>query len=361
MNDNMIPSQDVRIVGIDPLESPSDLARKYPLSKEQSTRISEYRATISNILRGIDNRLLAVVGPCSIHDPEAALEYADKLRKLSDQVSDVLFVVMRTYFEKPRTTVGWKGLLLDPDLNGTYDIEKGLEVARKLLLEISNKGLPLGCEVLDPIVPQYIDELMSWSSIGARTTESQTHRNLASGLSVPVGFKNSTSGDLTNAINAIRSAAAPASFIGINKEGMTSVFRTKGNDCGHLILRGGSVPNYYEDDVENARKLLEKNGMNPAIIIDCSHGNSRKDFTRQKRVLRSVIDQVAFGERAIKGFMLESNLFEGNQSIDCSKDELKYGVSVTDACIGWDETERIMLHSAEILRKVRQNGPMEVL
>ena len=357
----MIPSQDVRIVGIDPLESPSDLARKYPLSKEQSTMISEYRATISNILRGIDNRLLAVVGPCSIHDPEAALEYADKLRKLSDQVSDVLFVVMRTYFEKPRTTVGWKGLLLDPDLNGTYDIEKGLEVARKLLLEISNKGLPLGCEVLDPIVPQYIDELMSWSSIGARTTESQTHRNLASGLSVPVGFKNSTSGDLTNAINAIRSAAAPASFIGINKEGMTSVFRTKGNDCGHLILRGGSVPNYYEDDVENARKLLEKNGMNPAIIIDCSHGNSRKDFTRQKRVLRSVIDQVAFGERAIKGFMLESNLFEGNQSIDCSKDELKYGVSVTDACIGWDETERIMLHSAEILRKVRQNGPMEVL
>lgn len=358
---NTIPSQDVRIVGIDSLESPAELANKFPINKNLTEKISEYRRTISNILNGKDNRLLAIVGPCSIHDSKAALEYADKLKELSEKVSDVFFVIMRTYFEKPRTTVGWKGLILDPDLNGSYNIEKGLEVARKLLIDISEKGLPLGCEVLDPIIPQYIDELMSWSSIGARTTESQTHRNLASGLSVPVGFKNSTSGELTNAINAIKSAAAPASFIGINKEGKSSVFRTSGNDCGHLILRGGLVPNYYEDDVESARKLLEKNSLNPAIIIDCSHSNSRKDFSRQKRVLRSVIDQVAYGEKSIKGFMLESNLNEGNQSIDCPKSELKYGVSVTDACIGWEETERILLHSADMLRKVRKNGIMEVL
>ncbi|MBR1938159.1 MAG: 3-deoxy-7-phosphoheptulonate synthase [Spirochaetales bacterium] len=358
---NPIPSQDIRIVGIDSLESPAELARKFPISPDQSSKISDYRKTVSNILKGKDSRLLAIVGPCSIHDTKAALEYATKLKELSEKVNDVFFVVMRTYFEKPRTTIGWKGLILDPDLNGSYNIEKGLEVARKLLLDISAKGLPLGCEVLDPIIPQYIDKLMSWSSIGARTTESQTHRNLASGLSVPVGFKNSTSGDLTNAINAIKSAAAPASFIGINKEGKSSVFRTSGNDCGHLILRGGVVPNYYEDDVESARKLLKKNDLDEAIIVDCSHSNSRKDFSRQKRVLRSVIDQVAYGEKAIKGFMLESNLFEGNQSIDCPKNELKYGVSVTDACIGWDETERIMLHAAEFLRKVKKNGIMEVL
>lgn len=350
----MKPSQDVRIKCISPLLPPGEIEKLYPISEESAHQVKSYRETIEAILNGEDKRLLAIVGPCSIHDPKAAIEYAKKLKELADEVSDVFFVIMRTYFEKPRTTVGWKGLVLDPDMNGSYDIEKGVRTARSLLLEITKLGLPVGCEVLDPIIPQYIDDLISWSSIGARTTESQTHRNLASGLSVPVGFKNSTSGDLTIAINAIKSAQSPASFIGVSKAGESVIFRTTGNDAGHLILRGGDVPNYYEDDVENAVKLMEKANLNPAIIIDCSHGNSHKDYTRQKRVLRSVIDQKIWGDKAIKGFMLESNLFEGNQSIPENKCELKYGVSVTDACIGWEETERIIRHSASLLRDVEE-------
>ncbi len=356
-------NKDTRIVDISSLATPNEIANLYPVSPELSSQIEESRRTVENILSGKDHRLLAIVGPCSIHDPEAALDYADRLKSISDMISDQFYVVMRVYFEKPRTTVGWKGLILDPDLDGTYDIEKGLKTARSLLIEISKKGLALGCEVLDPIIPQYIDELMSWSSIGARTTESQTHRTLASGLSVPVGFKNSTSGELTNAINAIKSAAAPASFIGINKDGQTVVLSTKGNNAGHLILRGGDkAPNYYEDDVEVAKKKLYDAGINPAIIIDCSHGNSRKNFSRQKRVLRNVLDQVLWGEKAIRGFMLESNIFEGNQPICGDKSTLKYGVSVTDACIGWDETERILVHGAQLLKKAeRYGGVMEVL
>jgi len=357
MKSESIPSQDARIREILSLKTPAEIANEYPISNELRSEISSFRRTAEGILKGDDDRLLAIVGPCSIHDPVAAKEYAARLKGLSGKVSDVFFVVMRTYFEKPRTTVGWKGLLLDPDLDGSYDIEKGLETARKLLLEIVSMGLPVGCEVLDPIVPQYIDELMTWSSIGARTTESQTHRNLASGLSVPVGFKNSTSGDLTNAINAIKAASSPASFIGINKNGMSAVYRTTGNPMCHIILRGGAEPNYYEDDVENAHMLLKKAGVMEAVIIDCSHGNSRKDFTRQKRVLKSVMEQVAWGEKAIRGFMLESNLCEGSQAIKEGV-PLKYGVSVTDACIGWEETERIILHSAEILRKAKES-PME--
>jgi len=264
---------------------------------------------------------------------------------------------MRTYFEKPRTVGGWKGLILDPKMDGSYDIGGGIMAARSLLLDIVKLGLPVGCEVLDPIIPQYIDELMSWSSIGARTTESQIHRNLASGLSVAVGFKNSTSGDLNNAINAIKSALQPASFIGMDGEGASAIFRTTGNDCCHLILRGGDQsPNYYEDDVENARLFMQKEGVNPAIIIDCSHANSRKHYERQKRVLRSLIDQVSWGEKAIRGFMLESNLEQGCQKIPEDLSTLKYGVSVTDACIGWDETERIVHHACDLLRKARREG-----
>lgn len=361
--DTVMSNKDIRIRDISPLATPVEISTLYPVSEDMSERIHESRRIISDILSGRDQRLLAVVGPCSIHDPEAALDYADRLKALSEKISDQFYVVMRVYFEKPRTTVGWKGLILDPDMDGSYDIDKGLKTARSLLIEISRKGLALGCEVLDPIIPQYIDELMSWSSIGARTTESQTHRTLASGLSVPVGFKNSTNGELTNAINAIKSAAAPASFIGINKEGQTVVLRTSGNDEGHLILRGGDkAPNYYEDDVEQAKKKLSDAGIRPAIVIDCSHGNSRKNFSRQKRVLRNVIDQVIWGESAIRGFMLESNINEGNQSICGDRASLKYGVSVTDACIGWDETERILTHGAELLRKAKQNGEVvEVL
>ena len=343
---------DKRITGVEALLAPGKIEEMYPVSPSVMKMIDGFRETIGNILGGRDSRLLAIVGPCSIHDPKAAIEYATKLKGLSEKLSDVFFIVMRTYFEKPRTTTGWKGLILDPDMDGSYNIPKGVQVARKLLLDIASLGLPLGCEVLDPIIPQYTDVLMSRSSIGARTTESQVHRNLASGLSVPVGFKNSTSGDITNALNAIKSANCPASFIGVNKDGQCSVFHTSGNEYAHLIMRGGDDgPNYYEDVVEEAGDEMKKRGLLPSIIIDCSHANSKKDYNRQKRVLRNVIEQVTLSSPYIKGFMLESNLFEGSQKISESSSSLRYGVSVTDGCIGWDETERIMEHAADVLRK----------
>lgn len=350
-------SQDVRIERIDGLKTPAEIASAYPLSDQDKKSISSFRSSVNGIIQGRDHRLLGIIGPCSIHDPDAAIDYAERLKKLSKEVEDVIFIVMRTYFEKPRTVLGWKGLILDPDMDESYNIEKGLEEARALLLKITRIGLPVGCEVLDPIIPQYIDEIMSWSSIGARTTESQTHRSLASGLSVAIGFKNSTSGDLTAAINAVKSASKPASFIGITRNGQNAIFRSTGNDCCHLILRGGdSGPNYYEDCVESASKKMEALSINPAIIIDCSHANSRKDYTKQKRVLRNVIDQVCWGSSSIKGFMLESNINEGGQKLSDDISSLRYGVSVTDPCIGWAETERIILHAAELLRRARDNG-----
>ena len=356
-------TQDVRISRIDSLKTPSELQKLCPALPDDEKRISSYRHAVADIIKGNDSRLLGIIGPCSIHDPEAAIDYASRLKKLSDKVSDVFLIVMRTYFEKPRTALGWKGLITDPDMDESCNIEKGLIIARKLLLEITRIGLPVGCEVLDPIVPQYTDELMSWSSIGARTTESQTHRSLASGLSVSVGFKNSTSGDLTAAVNAVKSASRPASFIGVERNGKLAVFRSRGNDCCHLILRGGDAgPNYYEDDVEEAKKMMESLSLDPRIIIDCSHQNSHKDWRRQKRVLRSVIDQVRWGETAIRGFMLESNINEGSQKIPEDLSELQYGVSVTDGCVGWDETERIVMHAADLIRDARKNGgSVEVL
>ena len=334
----------------------------YPLSDDDKASISKYRRQVNDIIKGNDDRLLAIVGPCSIHDPQSALEYARKLKDLSGKVSDQFFIVMRTYFEKPRTILGWKGLILDPDMDESYDIDKGLQIARKLLLDITRIGLPVGCEVLDPIVPQYTDEIMSWSSIGARTTESQTHRSLASGLSVAVGFKNSTSGEIDAAINAAKFASKPASFIGIRRDGTNAIFRSTGNDCTHLILRGGiHGPNYYEDFVETAAKNMLALDLNPAIVIDCSHANSRKDYTKQKRVLRNVLDQRIWGDRFIRGFMLESNLYEGNQKIPSDPKNLRYGVSVTDSCIGWEETERILLHGAELLRQSKDKGGEEIL
>ena len=359
----MLEAQDVRIKNIEKLSTPREIAELYPLSDKDREMILSFRKSVNDIIYGKDRRLLAIVGPCSIHDPKAALEYAQRLKRLSDELSRHFFIVMRTYFEKPRTNLGWKGLILDPDMDGSGDIDKGIMVARKLLIDITEIGLPVGCEVLDPIIPQYIDEIMSWSSIGARTTESQTHRNLASGLSVAVGFKNGTSGDLMSAINAIKSARGEASFIGISKDGMSSVFRTTGNDAGHLILRGGEDgPNYYEDEVEDAIKLLKENGLRESLIIDCSHANSRKDYTRQKRVLRSVMDQVVWGNSNIKGFMLESNLNEGSQKIPQDKSELRYGFSVTDACIGWEETERVLRNASSILDKAQEaGGVLEVL
>ena len=347
----MQKTQDVRIKNFKHLPSPTVISSEHPITEEIIDSINAYRKTIENILNGKDQRLIAIVGPCSIHDEKAALDYAVRLKELSDKLSDKFFIVMRTYFEKPRTNLGWKGLILDPDLNETYDIEKGIRLARKILIQICELGLPVGCEVLDPIIPQYIDELMSWSSIGARTTESQIHRNLASGLSVPVGFKNSTSGDVSVAVNAVKSASSPSSFIGINREGETGILSTTGNKACHIILRGSDTgPNYYEDDIENVKKQMDKLELNNAIIVDCSHSNSRKDYKKQKRVLRNIIEQIIWGETAIKGFMLESNIYEGNQKIS-KLEEMKYGVSITDSCISFAETEAILTSSYRLLEK----------
>ena len=346
--------KDVRIESFTPLISPAQMHVRLPVDSEAEAFILEQRAQINAIIARQDRRILGISGPCSIHDKKAALEYAHKLKALSDRVQDRILLVMRTYFEKPRTILGWRGLILDPHLDGTYDIAHGLELARELLLDITRIGLPVGCEMLDPIVPQYIDDIVCWAAIGARTTESQTHRNLASGLSVPVGFKNSTSGNLTNAINAVKSAASPASFIGIDADGNSSIIRTTGNERGHLILRGGSSsPNYYEEYVEEAETMMSSMEMNPSIIVDCSHANSRKQYENQRRVLRSVSDQISRGNTSISGFMLESNLFSGSQQITADPAQLKYGVSITDACIGWEETEEIIMHAYEKIGEAR--------
>jgi 3-deoxy-7-phosphoheptulonate synthase len=351
MNKNI----DIRIQAVEPLVSPQELARQYPVSDQLTDIIHVSRQSVNDIILGKDSRLLAIVGPCSIHDPAAALEYAHKLRNLASEVSDKLYVVMRTYFEKPRTIGGWKGLIIDPKMDGSYAIQEGIATARKLLIDITSLGLPVGCEMLDPIVPQYIDEMLSWCSIGARTTESQTHRTLASGMSVAVGFKNSTGGEYATAVNAIKSARESAAFIGIDKHGSSSIYRTTGNDCGHLILRGGDHgPNYYEEDVEAASQLMQKLSLEPAIIVDCSHANSRKNPLRQRRVLRAVVDQVIWGRKEIKGFMIESNLFSGCQTIPENPKELQYGVSVTDGCIGWEETEEALRRVCMALRKGKQ-------
>ncbi len=355
-------TQDVRIEKIESIKSPDELGSLFPLYDSDREKILSYRDSVNNIISGKDERMLCIIGPCSIHDPKAALEYASKLKDLASSVSDEFFVVMRTYFEKPRTALGWKGLITDPFMDNSYNIEKGLEICRSLLLDITRLGLPVGCECLDPIVPQYTDELMSWSSIGARTTESQTHRAISSGLSVAVGFKNSTGGDYTAAINAAKSAMEPSAFIGVKRNGEIARYMTKGNPYTHIILRGGvHGPNYYENVVESAEGDMKKAGLDPRIVIDCSHQNSNKDYTRQKRVLRNIIDQKVWGNKSIKGFMIESNLYEGRQDIPEDISTLKYGVSVTDACIGWEETERIIKHAASILRESRKRGKEDIL
>jgi 3-deoxy-7-phosphoheptulonate synthase len=333
----------VNIEEIRPLFSPAEFKRGTPLDETLKEQIIGYREDIKKILRGEDDRLLAIVGPCSIHDPKAALDYANRLSVLKEKYKDRLYIVMRVYFEKPRTSIGWRGLITDPDMNDTDDIEKGLKVALELLLGINRMGLPVGSEILDPIIPQYIAELISWAAIGARTTESQTHRDIASGLSMPVGFKNGTDGSLIKAVNAIESAMHPHSFIGIDQYGMTSVIRTRGNGFGHLILRGGAHgPNYYEENIEEAEELLVKTGALPAVIVDCSHANSGKKYTRQERVLSSLIDQRRRGRDSIKGFMLESFIEPGAQKISKDLSCLVYGKSVTDECVGWAETEELL-------------------
>jgi 3-deoxy-7-phosphoheptulonate synthase len=332
------------------LVSPTELKAELPLTTELEQRVLGYRSAVKNILDFRDRRKFIVVGPCSIHDVDAALEYAHRLKALADRVADKLLLIMRVYFEKPRTTVGWKGLINDPDLNDSFHVEKGFHIGRQLLLDITEIGLPTATEALDPIVPQYIGDLVAWAAIGARTTESQTHREMASGLSMPVGFKNGTDGSIKVALNALQSAMQPHNFLGINQQGQVSVFRTTGNAYGHVILRGGEgQPNYDPVSVSQVEESLKKASMQPRIVIDCSHGNSNKDYRLQPVVMESVIQQVVNGNTSIVGLMLESHLSEGGQSIPADLSQLQYGVSVTDKCIGWEETERIILAAADRL------------
>ena len=317
---------------------------------QQEAQIAHARQTISDIIAGRDPRLLVVCGPCSIHDPEAAIEYARRFKALAAEVSDSLYLVMRVYFEKPRTTVGWKGLINDPHMDGSFDVEGGLKIARRLLVELVNMGLPLATEALDPNSPQYLGDLFSWSAIGARTTESQTHREMASGLSMPVGFKNGTDGSLATAINAMRAAAMPHRFVGINQAGQVCLLQTQGNPNGHVILRGGKAPNYGPEDVAKCEKEMAQAGLKPSLMVDCSHGNSNKDFRRQPAVAESVVAQIKDGNRSIIGLMIESNIHEGNQSSEQPREAMKYGVSVTDACISWETTEALLRELDKDLR-----------
>ncbi|SEP65461.1 3-deoxy-D-arabinoheptulosonate-7-phosphate synthase [Azotobacter beijerinckii] len=334
-----LPINDINIVSNDPLITPEQLKTEIPLSAAAMHTVSHGREVIRNILDGKDHRLFVVVGPCSIHDVKAAQEYAERLKGLSAEVSDTLFLVMRVYFEKPRTTVGWKGLINDPYLDDTFKIQEGLHIARQLLLDIAETGLPTAGEALDPISPQYLQDLFSWSAIGARTTESQTHRELASGLSSVVGFKNGTDGSLTVSINALQSVSRPHRFLGINQQGSVSIVATKGNAYGHVVLRGGNgKPNYDSVSVAICEQELNKAGILPNIMVDCSHANSNKDPALQPLVMANVANQILEGNSSIIGLMVESNLGWGSQSIPANLDDLKYGISVTDACIDWDTT-----------------------
>jgi 3-deoxy-7-phosphoheptulonate synthase len=328
---------------------PSQLHDAVPASARATQTVGAARQVVASILSGRDPRLLVVVGPCSIHDIAAAMDYAHRLQALAQELQDQLFIVMRVYFEKPRTTVGWKGLINDPHMDDSFCIEEGLHIARKLLVDLNDMGLPCGTEALDPITPQYLGDLIAWSAIGARTTESQTHREMASGLSSPVGFKNGTDGDLGVALNAMLSAAQPHAFLGINGEGQVALTQTRGNAFGHLILRGGSNPNYDSVAVAQAEAELLAAKLPANIVVDCSHANSRKNHALQSLVLKDVVGQIVDGNRSIKGVMLESNLFEGNQKLGSPKD-LKYGVSITDACLGWDTTASGLRDAAQRLR-----------
>jgi len=330
--------------------TPAEMNKLLPLSKNNEKLVLSHRSILENILSGKDKRLFIIVGPCSIHDINAAKEYAERLKILADKVSDTLFLVMRVYFEKPRTTTGWKGLINDPYLNGSFDIVNGLKQARKLMIDLVDMGLPIATEALDPISPQYLADLVSWSAIGARTTESQTHREMASGLSSPVGFKNGTDGSLQVAIDALQAVSSPHRFLGINRQGQVAVVRTKGNAFGHVVLRGGGgKPNYDTSTVENCEKRLMEKKLSPNIIVDCSHENSNKKPENQEMVFKHCVDQRLQGKQSIVGMMLESNLNWGNQKIPDDLSDLKYGVSITDACIDWDTTERIILENAEQL------------
>ena len=349
--------EDRNLLATEALVSPRSVKTQLPLTDAATAVVLQTRRAIRDILHGQDRRrLLAIVGPCSIHDGDAARDYAGRLKRVADATRNELVVVMRTYFEKPRTTVGWKGLINDPDLDGSCDIPRGLALARGILLDINGLGLPCATELLDPVVPQYIADLLSWAAIGARTTESQTHREMASGLSMPVGFKNGTDGSLRVALNAMISARHPHHFVGINHDGAVSVIRTTGNPDRHIVLRGGERgPNHQAADIDRAAALLAGEGSARPILIDCSHDNSSKDHTQQSRVCRDTLAQVAAGDQRIMGVMLESNLYAGRQNW-MPDAPLRYGVSITDACIDWQETETLLFQMAAAVADQKLNA-----
>ena len=354
----MHKTSNLHIVDTKPLLAPRTLREELPLSEASIQTVVQGRSAVKRILQGEDERMLVVVGPCSIHDQKGALEYAGRLNELRMELQDQLCIIMRVYFEKPRTTIGWKGLINDPHLDGTYDIETGLKMARQLLLDINSMGLPAATEFLDPIVPQYIAQLITWAAIGARTTESQTHREMASGLSMPVGFKNATDGSLQIAMDAMSAARQPHRFLGIDPEGVTSIITTTGNPDGHVVLRGGrQATNYDPESIADAAEKLTKACLPAALMVDCSHANSLKQHARQEEVLESVMEQRAGGNTALTGLMIESHLKEGNQSIPKDPTQLRYGVSVTDACVNWETTERMLRHAAERLKVPRSMNP----
>ena len=335
-------TDDLKISSTKELITPKELISKLPMSKTAVETVVRARNEIINILDGTDKRLLLIVGPCSIHDVESAADYAGRLLKIKKEVEKNILVVMRVYFEKPRTVVGWKGLINDPELDGSFQINKGIKIARKLLLDFADMGMPSGHEYLDLISPQYISDIISWGAIGARTTESQSHRELASGLSCPVGFKNGTDGGIQIAIDAIKAASRPHNFLSVTKEGKSAIFSTTGNKDCHIILRGGVRANYSAKDIEQVVSTLESNNLNSNVMIDASHANSQKDHTRQKIVIHDVVDQISNGNRNIIGVMIESNLVEGKQDVG-KRSDLNYGQSITDACIGWEETEDLIM------------------
>ncbi|HEY4184141.1 MAG TPA: 3-deoxy-7-phosphoheptulonate synthase [Polyangia bacterium] len=347
-------TDDLRIDKIRPLVPPAILMENLPITERASATVAGGRQAITRVLRDEDDRLIAIVGPCSIHDVKAAREYGARLKATADRLAKDLLIVMRVYFEKPRTTVGWKGLINDPRLDGSFAINEGLHLGRSLLLDLAETELPTGCEFLDTITPQYLADLVSWGAIGARTTESQVHRELASGLSVPVGFKNGTDGNVQIAIDAVQAASHPHHFLSVTKQGLSAIVSTHGNPDGHIILRGaGGGPNYAAEPVASAVAALKKAGLRPRVMIDCSHGNSRKDPGRQPQVAREIAAQIAGGSRSIAGFMIESHLVGGRQE-PAPERPLTYGQSITDACLGWDETVPVLEQLAEAVRTRRR-------
>jgi 3-deoxy-7-phosphoheptulonate synthase len=349
-----IRTRDLRVESIRPLLPPAILLEELPVSEAAALTIAHGREEIVNILGGTDDRVVVVIGPCSIHDPEAGLDYARRLRKLADELTADLRIVMRVYFEKPRTTVGWKGLINDPNLDGSFSINEGLRLGRRLLLDLAELGLPAGCEFLDPITPQFLSDLVSWGAIGARTTESQTHRELASACSMPVGFKNGTDGGVQIAIDALRAAAHPHRFLGVTEQGLAGIVSTRGNPDCHVILRGGaSGTNYDAMSVQKTLAALRDAGVPPRVMIDASHGNSEKDHRRQPVVVREVAAQLAQGESGIIGMMMESFLVDGRQNLT-DRARLIYGQSITDACLGWDATVPVLHELAEGVRARRR-------